>query len=56
MRARLDEQAAPPSLKATSGTLGGGCGGGSVPDDESDGGATSGNSNEDGDQEQFICS
>ena len=36
MRARLDEQAAPPSLKATSGGFGGGCGGGSVPDDEGD--------------------
>jgi hypothetical protein len=36
MRARLDEQAAPPSLKATSGDFGGGCGGGSVPDDEGD--------------------
>ena len=34
MRARLDEQAAPPSLKATSGGFGGGCGGGSVPDDD----------------------
>ena len=36
MRARLDEQAAPPSLKASSGGFGGGCGGGSVPDDEGD--------------------
>ena len=36
MRARLDEQAAPPSLKATSGGFGGGCGGGSVPDDKGD--------------------
>ena len=36
MRARLDEQAAPPSLKATSGGFGGGCGGGSVPDDDDD--------------------
>ena len=37
MRARLDEQAAPPSLKATSGGFGGGCGGASVPDDDDDG-------------------
>jgi hypothetical protein len=36
MRARLDEQAAPPSLKATSGGFGGGCGGGSVPDEGDD--------------------
>ena len=33
MRARLDEQAAPPSLKATSGGFGGSCGGASAPDD-----------------------
>ena len=37
MRARLDEQAAPPSLKASSGGFGGGCGGGNVPDDDDDG-------------------
>jgi len=35
MRARLDEQVAPPSLKASSGGVGGGCGGGD-PDEGED--------------------
>lgn len=36
MRARLDEQVAPPSLKASSGGVGGGCGGGDPDEGEDD--------------------